>query len=194
MDESGAILNDALRPAMKLRWKLLFALSLILNCIFLIAFGLPILNQQLNPPRPPDRTSAFLKTYTPQPVIEPFMSDVDGFGMGESKGGWSASRGNFNERELQPNFAIERAHEYLLMTAVANDIDTQLARYGAVVLSKKGDLQSGFTFTYKLGTTTGTVDLSPLADSSYITHRNRPLPDGISDVTFTVKIVENPGI
>lgn len=177
---------------MKLRWMIVIAVAVCFFILRAVNFSVVYQPQEFQPP--PDRTSAFLKNYTPRPVIESFMSNEDGFGMGELKGGWSASRGNFNERELQPQFAIEAANQYLLMTAVKNDIDTQLANYGAVVLTQQGDLENGFTFTYKLGTTTGRVDLSPLGESpdSHL-QRNTPLPDGIFDVMFTVKIAENPG-
>jgi hypothetical protein len=177
---------------MKLQWKILIAFSIFLNCVFIAHQGVAYINDHLNGHPPPDRTSAFLRNYSPKHVIVLYHGDEYGMGFGETKGGWSLERGNFNEREIDAQFAIDLNNQFLFLTAVKDDIDAQLTRYGGTLLTQSGDLQEGFVINYRIGTTTGTVDLSPLAPlapNSYF-HRNSPLPDGVADVTFHVKIAE----
>jgi hypothetical protein len=77
------------------------------------------------------------------------------------------------------------------MTALRADVYTQLAAYGGRVLGENTDSQSGSLFKYRLGTDIGILTLSPLMPNSGI-QRNSPLPDGIADMTFSVKIAETP--
>jgi hypothetical protein len=172
----------------KLRWKMLISLSVLLNGFFIAAIGLPTLHLQLNT-RPPDQASVFLKNYTPKQVVDSFRSTEDGYGWGESDGG---PNGTVNNREIQSRFAIRMADRELLMLALKNDVDSQLAFYGATVLSQSGDAESGFVFHYRLGANTGTLTLSPIV-LNHDVQRGLPLPSGIADVTFTVKITENQG-
>jgi hypothetical protein len=173
----------------RLQWKVLISLSVLLNCIFLVPLVVAFLSQHQTRYPPADLTSAFLRNYTPKPVIDSFASSEYSSEWGESKG-WSAGS-NLNEREIRPGFTIQSEDQFLLMTAVKDDINDELAKYGATVLSQSGDLQSGFLFKYKLGANRGSIDLSPLTTNSGI-HRNTPLPDGIADVRFSVKIAEKP--
>jgi hypothetical protein len=82
-----------------------------------------------------------------------------------------------NEGKIDAMFAIQTDMGTSLVTALSKDMAAQLTRDGATIISRSGDPASGFHFSYKDGTSVGTVTLLPLSDQARSSH-NPPLAAG----------------
>ena len=136
----------------------------------------------------PETESAFLKSYTPEHVIDRFCE----------KEGSSHTRnfGSSSGRFFVPHdagfefFVVLRRENWLpLMNALRDDALQQLANNGAQVLSQSGNSQDGFSFDYKISQSTGSLRILPSATSSHV-QRNMPLPQGMEDVTVKIEQAE----
>lgn len=174
---------------MKFQWKILISLSVPVSATFIVVVCLAILNQHLTLYPTPNSVSVFLKSYTPQHVIESFESNQYGSELVEIGGASAGRRFITNQREFNPYFAIRSEKRIPLMNALSDDIYAQLVDNGALVIIRNGDPQAGFQFKYRLDKSTGTVTLSPLSQDSRI-HSNTPLLDGIADMTLKIAVAE----
>ena len=136
-----------------------------------------------------EHESTFLRNYSPRPVIELFafkqgpLSILDGTSSGA---GWKFVT---NERKIDPTFAIQTDMRTPLMTALSEDVAVQLSRDGSTIISRSGDPASGFHFSYKDGTSVGSVTLLPLSDQAW-SSPNPALAEGVRVVRANIVISE----
>jgi len=136
----------------------------------------------------PETESAFLKSYTPQRVIERFQcnessSHADGRGGGAGK--------DFVTRQASFHWSFAMGSDKLLplMTALNDDLAAQLSLNGAQILSRTGNARTGFHYDYRLGRSIGSVTISTVSLDSGI-HRAMPLPKSMVDVATQVELAE----
>lgn len=139
----------------------LIVLSVLLLNVGLVVFLRAFLNRHTVYPTP-ETESAFLKNYAPRSVVEPFESKQFNsqwwdHETAEAGKGFATHQGAF-----QGKVAIRPEKWMSLMTALSDDVSTQLLRDGAQILSESGDPRGGFQFDYKLGKSYGAVAISPL--------------------------------
>ena len=136
-------------------------ISVLLGLALLAAFGVGLVRQFALTYPTPETESIFLKTYTPEEAMKPFVNTQRG---GQQQGGTtsSAGRGVANhEKHIEAVFVIpadERAH---LVSALRENLVTQLENNGARILQTH-DACSGLELKYVAGKTKGTVTLQPL--------------------------------
>ena len=136
----------------------------------------------------PETESAFLKTYTPEHVIDRFC-EKEGSSHTQNFG---SSSGRFfvpHVGGFEFHVVLRRENWISLMSALGDDARQQLANSGAEVLSQSGNSQDGFRFDYKLNQSTGSLRILPVATTSQV-HRNMPLPQGMEDVTVKIEQTE----
>jgi hypothetical protein len=63
-------------------------------------------------------------------------------------------------------FAMMPDKRLALMSALNDDVNKQLIHNGAQILSRSGDLTTGFRYAYRIGKTTGTVEIPVVAITS----------------------------
>jgi len=138
----------------------------------------------------PDTESAFLRAYTPEKTIAPFMCNLPSSHM--RKSGGSAGR-QFVTRDggFEWYFAMRSENWMPLMDALQKDVVAQLRLNRAEILDSGGDEHSGFQFDYKLGHSIGRARIVPLAITppSQI-HRGAPLSSGVIETTVRIDIEE----
>jgi hypothetical protein len=121
-------------------------------------------------------------------VIELFakqnsLSIADGIGSGA---GWKFVT---NQRKIEPMFAIQTDMSTSLLTALSDDTAAQFTRAGATIISRSGDPASGFHFSYKDGTSVGSVTFLPLSDQAR-SSLNSPLGERVKEVRANIVISE----
>jgi hypothetical protein len=117
---------------MKFQWKILISLSVPVCATFTVVVCLAILNQHRTLYPTPNSVSVFLKSYTPQHVIESFGSSQYGSELVEIGGASTERRFIPNRREFNPDFAIRSENRIPLMDALSDDIYAQLVDNGAL--------------------------------------------------------------
>jgi len=138
----------------------------------------------------PEKESALLKNYSPQPVIEQFECNLPSSYAHpiESSAGRKFVT---NKAEFQSFFAMRSDKWMPLMNTLNDDSSAQLLHNGAQILSQSGDPRSGFYFDYKLGNSIGTVTIAPLAITPPSrVRRASPLPAGSVEVTAHIELAE----
>jgi hypothetical protein len=136
----------------------------------------------------PETESAFLRSYTPEHVIDRFRkkgshSHTRNFGSG-------AGRDSVPHEAGFDFFVVLRRESWMpLMNALRDDALQQLSNNGAEVLSQGGNSQDGFRLEYKINQSMGSLRILPLAINSQI-RRNMPLPQGMEDVTVKIDQAE----
>lgn len=137
----------------------------------------------------PEHESAFLRNYSPRPVIELFAKQ-DPINLGGGIGSGSGWKFVTNQRTINTIFAMEADRRASLMNALSEDMAALLTRNGAKILSRSGNTASGFHFSCKDGTSTGSVTLLPLSYTDR-TSSNPPLAEGLkavrADIVFSEK-------
>ena len=133
----------------------------------------------------PETESAFLKSYTPEHVIDCFRENW-GSSHGRSFGSSAGRTFVPHEAGFQFFVVLRRENWMPLMNSLRDDARQQLANSGAEVLSQSGDSQDGFRFDYKLNQSTGSLRILPVATTSLI-QRRMPLPQGMEDVTVKIE-------
>ena len=136
-----------------------------------------------------EHQSAFLRNYSPRPVIELFAFRQVPLSIGDgtsSAAGWKFVT---NERKIDPTFAIPTDMRIPLMTALSEDMAVQLTRDGSTIISRSGDPASGFHFSYKDGTSVGNVTLLPLSDQARSSN-HPPLAEGLKEIRASIVISE----
>jgi hypothetical protein len=104
--------------------------------------------------------SGFLKTYTPNGVIERFK--VAGFSQ-ESVGSTAVAEREFatHGAEFEPTLVIKATDWVALMQALRDDITSRLAAQSCEILQESGDAVDGFQIKYAVGKSRGTVAVEP---------------------------------
>jgi hypothetical protein len=133
----------------------------------------------------PETESAFLKSYTPQPVIERFQCNNES----SSRGCGAGKHFVTHQASFNWFFAMRPDQRLPLMTALDDDVAAQLHLNGAQILSRSGDFHSGFRYDYRLGKSIGRVTISPVSLDSSI-HRSMPLPKCMVDVATKIELAE----
>jgi hypothetical protein len=136
----------------------------------------------------PETESAFLKSYTPEHVIDRFREK---WGSSHSRSFGSSAGRDFvpHNAGFEFDVVLRRESWMPLLNALRDDARQQLANNGAEVLSQSGNSQDGFRFDYKINQSTGSLRISPLAIHSHI-RRNMPLPQGLEDVSVKIEQTE----
>ena len=111
----------------------------------------------------PEHESAFLRDYSPAPVVKSFAVP---YSIEMSTGVSSGAGSKFvtNERTIEPTFTVETDRGQSFMTAISEDVAAQLIKDGATIVSKKIGPQGQFQLSYRDGTSAGSVATSPLAE------------------------------
>jgi hypothetical protein len=136
-----------------------------------------------------EHESAFLRNYSPKPVIESFASNEVPLGMGDGIGSGAGWKSVTNKRTIDPMFAIRADRRTPLMTALGEDVAAQLIGNGSTIISRNGDPARGFQFSYKDGTSVGSVTLLPLTDRAG-SSLHIPSEDGVKEVRASIAITE----
>jgi len=160
------------------------ALSVLLLSVSVVVFLRALLNRHTVYPTQ-ETESAFLKSYAPRSVVEAFESKQfnsqwlhhESAAAGE---GFATHQGAF-----QGKAAIRPEKWMSLMTALSDDVSSQLLRDGAQVLGETGDPRDGFRFGYKLGKCYGALTISPLEID-----RSPQVPEGCVQVVVDIALIE----
>jgi hypothetical protein len=109
----------------------------------------------------PDTESAFLKTYTPNKVIDRFK--VSGFSEQSTGTSGGASHGfATHEEDFEPTLVINTGDWVALMRALRDDIALRLAAQNAKIVEETGNAVDGFKIKYAVGKSEGAADVGPL--------------------------------
>jgi hypothetical protein len=110
----------------------------------------------------PQNESAFLKTYSPQPVVDKFKC-IDCFA--QALGGTSAAAGReFVRRTVNYDgtFALRQEQQLDLMTALRTDLLERLSANGAQVLRQTANAHEGFRVAYVCDKSAGMISILPV--------------------------------
>jgi len=173
---------------MKFTWKVLISFCAVIATAFIVVAAPAIRDQRQLLYPSPNSVSAFLKNYNPQRATAEFQSD-ESSQMVSGEGASAGQRFITNKWDFNPMFSMQFEKRIPLMNALNNDINAQLARYGAVVISRRGAPDEGFYFEYRLGKSVGAITVFPVRPDSSV-HRNTPLRDGISDMSVRIEVTE----
>jgi hypothetical protein len=109
----------------------------------------------------PENESAFLKTYTPNNVIDKFKAAA--FTQISTETSAGANRGfATHEKDFEPTLVINSEDWVALLQALRDDVVSKLAAQGARIMEQSGDQVYGFQIKYELGKSKGTVALEPI--------------------------------
>jgi hypothetical protein len=109
----------------------------------------------------PETESAFLKTYTPNKVIDRYK--VAEFSEQSSVASGGAGRGfATHEEDFEPTLVINTGDWVALMQALRDDIDSRLAAQSVEIVEESGNAVDGFNIKYAVGKSEGTVAVEPL--------------------------------
>lgn len=136
-----------------------------------------------------EHESAFLHNYNVKSVVAPFALKDDGVSVADGTGSGSGREFVTNKREIEAMLATQTDMRPSLMAALNNDLAAQLLANRAIITAKSGDPGHGFRFTYRDGTSAGTVTLSPL-EKGQPNHRSLPLPEGTQSIRARIVISE----
>ena len=139
----------------------------------------------------PETESAFLKSYTPEHVIDHFREKepVENFSHEQDVSDGAGRTSVTHERGFQFHPVLRREKWIPLMNALGADALQQLANNGAEVLSQGGNPHDGFRFDYRINQSIGSLRILPLATDTLL-RRNISLPEGLEDVTVKIEQTE----
>lgn len=110
----------------------------------------------------PETESAFLKSYTPEHVIDRFREVSQSFSHTRHSGG-GAGRTFVTHQAGFDFYVVLRREKWMpLMNSLRDNVLQQLANNGAEVLSQSGGPREGFHFDYKFNRSIGSLTISPL--------------------------------
>jgi hypothetical protein len=164
-------------------------LSIAVGCTYVL-FGMMGQASYVYPT--PETQSAFLKNYTPEGVAARFASTK--YSFHESMGGGPSEAGRefaTHERNFERYFVIQAKDWMPLMTALREDVSSQLVSQGIQIPDQTGDPRDGFQFQYNSGKTLGTVNVEPLkmvAPEDAIGHLTSGRPNTICEGEAAVKL------
>jgi hypothetical protein len=136
-----------------------------------------------------EHESAFLRNYSPRPVMESFAFKQDPPSTADGVGSGAGGKFVTNERTIDLMFAIQTDMGPALMNALNEDMAAQLTRIGSTIISRSGDPARGFHFSCKDGTSVGNVTLLPLSDQARSSN-NPPLAEGLKEIRASIVISE----
>jgi len=133
--------------------------------------------------------SAFLKSYSPQPVVDAFKCKTCASEL--LSGGGAAAGRRFVKRTVNfdSTFAIRPEQQLDLMNALRADLLTRLGACGARVLRQTSSAHEGFRADYACNTSVGSVSILPLGLARPDVQGGLP-PQGLQQVTLHVVIDE----
>ena len=135
----------------------------------------------------PDTESAFLKNYSPEAAIKPFLSDFGWSSSGGHDGGsghdYVTHRGRFElHGVMRPEMFVP------LQRALINDVPLQLRAYGAQIIVEKDSPLGVHSVDYQLGKSIGRVMILPVTTGpSDVTRHAVPLPAGVVDAMIRIR-------
>lgn len=136
----------------------------------------------------PETESAFLKSYTPKPVIDQFREKKSSSWSGSMSAG-AGHKFVTHEGGFEFHVVMRRENWVPLMNALQQDVLEQLAVNDAEVVNQTGNGQTGFRLDYRIDRTIGSLIILPVALNSRV-QRNMPLPEGLEDVTVKIEQTE----
>jgi hypothetical protein len=153
------------------------------------AVAVPIVWQRLHTLYPtPETESAFLKAYTPQPLIEQYKCNEPAVYSGPNGGGSAGEKFVTRTGRFDFFFVMRSEKRLPLIIALNNDAYDQLILKGAQILNRSGDPHSGFQYDYKLDKSIGSLVIAPLETlTTSPIHRSYPLPNGTVDVSVHIE-------
>jgi len=132
------------------------SLIVLAGCFFWIAVDQARL---VSPTR--ENESAFLKTYTPNKVIDRFKAAEYSEQLSGASGG--AGRGFATHAEdFEPTLVINTKDWVAVMQALRDDIASRLAAQSGEIVEESGSPVDGFQIKYAIGNSQGTVAVEPL--------------------------------
>jgi hypothetical protein len=168
----------------------LVAVAFVLVLLLTMGIGAALVtwerSQQL--PDTPETKSAFLKNYTPESVIRPYLCNQSYSYNSGGGGGGVDNKSVSHTADFEWHFSMRSDKQPVLMEALNHDLSAQLMKNGAEILSRGGDAVGGFHYRYKLHNNLGTATISPITLGHV--QRNLPLPAGVVDVNAQVVLTE----
>jgi hypothetical protein len=174
---------------MKARRSTVLDLIFLLILVGVIAAGVAIGHLRYRYSPSVEHESAFLRYYSPRPVMESFAFKQDPPSIGDGVGSGAGGKFVTSERTIVLMFAIQTDMGPALMNALNEDMAAQLTRIGSTIISRSGDPARGFHFSYKDGTSVGNVTLLPLSDQARSSN-NPPLAEGLKEIRASIVISE----
>jgi hypothetical protein len=108
----------------------------------------------------PERRSAFLKTYTPDTVMNTFQSSAWNGGSGASDEAAAGEHATFRKM-FDARFAMRSEDRKALTAALYQDIVDEVRNVGGWVYDTTGDDAVGYRLRYVDGKSIGTISLGP---------------------------------
>lgn len=166
------------------------AIALFVPCLLVCMVGAIALRHHLRLFYPtPETESTFLKSYTPQHVIDRFRENKS-FSFTRSNGGGGAGHAFVTHQGgFEFHVVLRRENWLSLMNALRDDVLEQLANNDAEVLSQSGNPPGALQFDYRINQSIGSLTIWPVAMNSRF-RRSMPLPDGMDDVTVKIEQTE----
>jgi hypothetical protein len=137
---------------------------IVLSVVALAALGLsiPAILGRLFVYPTPEQESSFLRSYTPESVVEQFRLQRSG-SRWSNLASAAVGRTFASHRHLfDGQFAIDAKNWMPLMSSMSENLSTQLSLRGAQILNQSGDARDGFHCDYKVGKNLGWAVISPL--------------------------------
>lgn len=136
----------------------------------------------------PQNESAFLKTYSPQPVVDRFKctncNAQTGSGMSASAGKQFVRR----TANYDGTFGLRPGQQFDLMDALRTDLLERINAAGARAVRQTGNAHEGFRADYASSNSVGSISILPMQASPV--EGNRGWPPGFEQVTLHLVIDE----
>jgi hypothetical protein len=185
---------------MKARWIIIARLSVLLLIIVCVIME-PTINGWLVYSPTPERSSIFIRNYSPQEVINSFVPEnYKGHGTGDNTA-WAgfrfgrAPRSPRRELWMEQYLIVQTEKCEPLVIALRDDIVSKLSHDGAKILSNSGNASSGFHLDYIIGKNVGSATIALVAKRELLHYTDgrieyRPLPTGMQGVATNIRISE----
>ena len=149
----------------------------------------------------PETESAFLKSYSPNNVVERFQCKNEGANHSETADQGAGRKFVRRENTFESRFVIKSRDWMPLMTALEQGLTSQLLQQRAEILGQTGDPREGYQIQYQAGNSVGEIAIEPLKIIS-VTSVSGPkasLPDDEQAIDLRITIQEKwfkskPGI
>lgn len=173
---------------MKTVWRMIFAVVLLAVSFYSVGAVMQMDGVCYYYPKP-ERQSAFIRDYSPKALIDSFKSEGFNSAVAGDEGSGAGRKFVSSEHKSELFFALQPEKRLPLMNALAHDLDAQLARYGASILSTSGDSIAGFHVTYRVGKNVGSVFIHPLVTNQML-NGNGPPSKQVPEMIATIEVSE----